>query len=98
MWYSGTTRGKNGVGIIVDREHVDDVVEVFRKNDRIISIKLVMGDEILTVVSAYAPQVGLDAALRQQFWEDLEEVVQRVPIFHKSFYSMRKASDENGES
>ena len=80
LWYSGTTRSKNGVGIVVDREHVDDVVEVFRKNDRIMSIKLVMGDESLTVVSAYAPQVGLDAALRQQFWEDLEEVVQRVPI------------------
>ena len=43
------------------------------------SIKVVMGDEIVTIVSAYAPQVGLDVVTRQQFWEDLEKVVQRVP-------------------
>ncbi|KAK9664956.1 hypothetical protein RND81_14G079800 [Saponaria officinalis] len=44
------------------------------------SIKLIVGDEALTVISAYAPQVGLDASLRRAFWEDLEEVVERVPI------------------
>ncbi|XP_021858714.1 uncharacterized protein [Spinacia oleracea] len=47
------------------------------------SIKLVIGDEIVTVVSAYAPQTGLDASTRQEFWEDLEAVVQRVPRSEK---------------
>jgi len=79
LWYSGTNRGKNGVGIVIDQEHIDDVVEVCRKNDRIMSIKLVTGNEIVTVISAYAPQVGLDMATKQQFWDDLEEMVQRVP-------------------
>ncbi|XP_056690259.1 uncharacterized protein [Spinacia oleracea] len=47
------------------------------------SIKLVIGDEVVTIVSAYAPQAGLEASTRQEFWEDLEEVVQRVPRSEK---------------
>lgn len=39
-------------------------------------IKLVIGDEVVTILSAYAPQVGLDASIKQKFWEDSEEVVQ----------------------
>ncbi|XP_056695105.1 uncharacterized protein [Spinacia oleracea] len=58
-------------------------VDVSRKSDRIMSIKLVIGDEVVTIVSAYAPQEGLDASTRQEFWEDLEEVVQRVPRSEK---------------
>ncbi|XP_056685743.1 uncharacterized protein [Spinacia oleracea] len=71
------------VGILIDRDYIDDVVDVSRKSDRIMSIKLVIGDEVVTIVSAYAPQAGLDASTRQEFWEDLEEVVQRVPRSEK---------------
>ncbi|XP_021846821.1 uncharacterized protein [Spinacia oleracea] len=83
LWYSGKTRGSNGVGILIDQEYIDDVVDVSRKSDRIMSIKLVIGDEVVTIVSAYAPQAGLDDSTREEFWEDLEEVVQRVPRSEK---------------
>ncbi|XP_021835669.1 uncharacterized protein [Spinacia oleracea] len=83
LWYSGKTRGRNGVGILIDREYIDDVVDVSRKSDRIMSIKLVIGDEVVTIVSAYAPQAGLDTSTRQKFWEGLEEVVQCVPRSEK---------------
>ncbi|XP_056694778.1 uncharacterized protein [Spinacia oleracea] len=69
--------------ILIDRYYIDDVVDVSRKSDRIMSIKLVLGDEVVNIVSAYAPQAGLDASTRQEFWEDLEEVVQRVPRSEK---------------
>ncbi|KAK9666491.1 hypothetical protein RND81_14G188200 [Saponaria officinalis] len=80
LWYTGKDKTRNGVGIVIDKDYIDDVVEVSRKSDRIMSIKLIVGDEALTVISAYAPQVGLEASLRRAFWEDLEEVVERVPI------------------
>ncbi|KAL6495684.1 hypothetical protein OROGR_030247 [Orobanche gracilis] len=83
LWYSGKDRSRNGVGIVIDKEMIDDVVEVSRKSDRIMSIKLVIGDEFLTIISAYAPQVGLDASIKQEFWEDLEEVVERIPMGEK---------------
>ncbi|XP_065866604.1 uncharacterized protein, partial [Euphorbia lathyris] len=79
LWYSGKNKGRNGVGILIDREYIDDVVAVSRKSDRIMSVKLVIGDEVVNVISAYAPQIGLDVSIRQAFWEDLEKVVQQVP-------------------
>nr|XP_016500349.1 PREDICTED: uncharacterized protein LOC107818816 [Nicotiana tabacum] len=36
------------------------------------AINLVVGEYTLNVVSAYAPQVGLDKEIRKRFWEDLD--------------------------
>ena len=35
--------------------------------DRILLIKLMLGDKALNVISAYAPQKGLDDASKRQF-------------------------------
>jgi len=59
LWYSGSNRVKNGIGILIDKELVDSVVEVSPKSDRIIAIKVVVGSVILNVVSVYAHQIGL---------------------------------------
>jgi exonuclease III len=67
LWYTGKDRRKNGVGIIVDKSLKDEVVEVKRIGDRIIRIKLVVGKEIVNVISAYAPQVGLEDSIKQKF-------------------------------
>jgi len=40
LWYSGSFKARNGVGILVKRELVDSFVEVTRKGDRIIVIKV----------------------------------------------------------
>ena len=79
LWYSGTKRTANGVGILVKRDLVEQVAEVRRKSDRIMSIKLVVGSKILNIVNVYAPQVGLDEETKRLFWEDLDEVVQGIP-------------------
>ncbi|XP_074266046.1 uncharacterized protein LOC141588505 [Silene latifolia] len=55
LWYMGKDKSRNGVGIVIDKYYIDDVVEVSRKSDRIMSIKLVVGEEVLTVISAYTP-------------------------------------------
>jgi len=39
LWYVGVKRTANGVGILVKRDLVEQVMEVRRKNDRILSIK-----------------------------------------------------------
>jgi len=64
LWYSGLKRAKNGVGILVGRELVERVVEMRRKSDHIMSVKLVVGSEIFNIVSVYAPQIGLEEDLR----------------------------------
>ena len=79
LWYTGKHKTKNGVGIIVDSEFIEQVVGVVRKGDRIIALKIIIGNETVNIISAYAPQVGLDEALKTKFWEDLEVLIQTMP-------------------
>ena len=57
MWYCGSENKKNGVGIILKKEHVDMVVELWRVADRIICLKMELDGVMLNVISAYEPQV-----------------------------------------
>jgi len=85
LWYSGGSRARNGVGILVEKEMMDRVVEVNRRSDCIMSIKLVMGAEVLNIICVYAPQVGLSDDIKKVFWEELKEVVQGILGHEKLF-------------
>ena len=54
--------------MIIDKQLLEDVVEVRRKGNRILLVKLILGRKILNVISAYAPQVGLDELVSVNFW------------------------------
>ena len=60
LWYIGRDRNRNGIGIILDRQLVDEVVDVRRKGDKILLIKLILGDKTVNVINIYTPQIGLD--------------------------------------
>ena len=64
IYYTGLDRRRNGVGIVVDKDLKDDVITVSRKGDRIILVKLVLGGNIINIISVYAPQVGLDEHIK----------------------------------
>ena len=57
IYYTGLDRCRNGGGIVVDKDLKDDVVTVSRKGDRIILVKLVLGGNIINIISVYSPQV-----------------------------------------
>ncbi|XP_019235616.1 PREDICTED: craniofacial development protein 2-like [Nicotiana attenuata] len=78
-------RGKNGEGILVDRHLRESVVEVRRVNDRLMTIKLVVGECTLNVVSAYVPQAGLDEEIKRRFWEGLDEIMRSIPPTERLF-------------
>ena len=65
--YTGRDKNRNGVGVIIDKQLLEDVVEVRRRGDRILLVKLILGREIFNVISIYAPQVGLDESSKRQF-------------------------------
>lgn len=44
LWYMGTVANRNGVGILINKSHKYGVVDVKRCGDRIILVKLVVGD------------------------------------------------------
>ncbi|XP_016489920.1 uncharacterized protein LOC107809760 [Nicotiana tabacum] len=51
------------------------VVDVRKVNDRVMTIKLVVGGVTFNMISAYAPQVGLGEEVKRRFWDDLDKVV-----------------------
>ncbi|KAG5619440.1 hypothetical protein H5410_019264 [Solanum commersonii] len=64
--YSGASRDRNGVDILVGRIWGASGARL-RINDRLMMVKLVIGGCTLSVISAYAPQVGLDEARPKLF-------------------------------
>ena len=58
---------RNGVGILVPNDILKQLVEVRRYNDRIMLVRIVAGEEIIYIVSAYGPQVGLDEQVKCEF-------------------------------
>ncbi|XP_055831117.1 uncharacterized protein LOC129900217 [Solanum dulcamara] len=85
LWYSRGSRDRSRIGILVDADLRECVVEVKRISDRMMFIKLVIGRLIVNVVSAYAPYVGLDEEVKRLFWKDLDKVVRGIPSTEKMF-------------
>jgi hypothetical protein len=65
LWYTGTTTNKNGVGIVLDKSLKDGVLDIKRQGDMIILLKLLVGDLVFNVISAYAPQIGLNESIKR---------------------------------
>jgi exonuclease III len=85
LWYTRKERSRNGVGILIDKNLKNGVVAIRRQGDMIIMIKLIFGDLVMNVISAYAPQVGLSYDVKRRFCEDLEDMVRGVPSSEKLF-------------
>jgi hypothetical protein len=51
---------------------------------------------VLNVISAYAPQVGLNENSKREFWKGLEDMVSSVPVGKKLF--IRDLNDHVGTS
>ena len=83
---------KGGVGVFIAERWIDSVVNVVRVNERIMYVKLVIGKQIVNIVSAYAPQVGLSAEEKDDFWDSFIIVLTGIPKQESTFIG----SDMNG--
>ena len=69
---------KNGIGIVLRKELAESVLEVKRVSDRLMTIKLEVNGSILNIVSACAPQVNNSMAEKNDFWEDLDGLIESI--------------------
>ena len=69
FFWQGCNKGTAGVGVFIAERWIDSVVDVVIANERIIYVKLVIGKQIVNIVSAYALQVGLSAEEKDDFWD-----------------------------
>ena len=56
LWWTGNDAGFGEIGILVKEKISGNVVEVRRKNDRVMAIVLTLGREVMRIICAYGPQ------------------------------------------
>ena len=61
FFWQNCNHGTAGVGVFIAERWINSDVDVVRANERIMYVKLVFGNQIVNIVSAYVPQVGLSA-------------------------------------
>ena len=76
FFWQGCNKGTAGVGVFIAERWIDSVVNVVRAN----------------IVSAYAPQVGLSAEEKDDFWDSVIIVLSGIPKQESIFIG----SDMNG--
>ena len=78
IFYNGAAGRKNGIGIVLKEELAESVVEVKSVSDRLMAIKLEVKGSILNIVSTYAPQVKNSMEEKNDFWEDLDGLIESI--------------------
>ncbi|KAG2465922.1 CFDP2 protein, partial [Polypterus senegalus] len=88
FFYHGVDGRKNGVGVILKKQYVKSFLEVKRVSGRVMIMKLENGGVMMNVVSAYGPQVGCVIGEKEDFWSELDEVMNSVPNRQKVVIGM----------
>ena len=78
LFYNEADGKRNGIGIVVREELVESVLEVKRVSDRLMAMKLEVKGLMLNIVSAYAPQVNNSMEEKNDFWQDLDGLIESV--------------------
>ncbi|XP_059045646.1 uncharacterized protein LOC131841340 [Achroia grisella] len=78
FYYCGSDGKRNGVGIVLDSNLKQSVMNVKRVSDRVIAIKIMLQNIIVNVVSVYAPQAGCDDRMKEKFWEEFDTVMMDI--------------------
>ena len=78
LFYNGADGKRNGIGIVMKEELVESVLEVKRISDRLMAMKLEVKGLMLNIVSAYAPQVNNSMEEKNDFWQDLDGLMESV--------------------
>ena len=80
LFYSAADqRGRNGVGIIIRPCHKENIINVERKNDRMMAMKLIVGETIINVINIYAPQERCEQEIKDRFWQELDGMLTDIP-------------------
>ena len=78
IFYNIADGRKNGIGVVLREDLAKSVLEVKRVSDRLMAMKLEVKGSILNIVSAYAPQVNNSMEEKNDFWEDLDGLIESI--------------------
>ena len=59
LWWSETVDGVGIVGVFVEEELCEKVVEIRRVSDNVMSVVFVFNEDVLSWICGYSPQSGI---------------------------------------
>ena len=66
----GNDAGKGAMGIMVKEELCKSVVEIRRRSDKMMTMRLIFGEEMIKVIHVYAFQSGKPDIQRYKFYNE----------------------------
>jgi hypothetical protein len=78
FFWKGCKQGTSGVGILIAEKWIDKVVQINRVSERVILLRIAVGDTVVNIVSAYAPQVGRPYQEKEEFWFSMVKLLSGV--------------------
>ena len=79
LFWLGNDKGTAGIGVFAAEEWIEKVFEVQRLSDRIILVKLIVSQRVVTFLFVYVPQSGLSDEVKDLFFDQLRAVTSRIP-------------------
>ena len=79
LFLMGNEAKTDGEGIFVAEKWADSVVRVERHSERILVLKMVLGDRLLNVFTVYAPHTGKPEEEKESFWDNIFHLVSCIP-------------------
>jgi len=71
FFWQGCKDGNAGVGLLISDRWIDRIIDVKRVNERIMCLKMLIGDKLVTCICAYAPETGRSAEEKDSFWDQI---------------------------
>ena len=72
LWWSGIGDGVGGAGVMLKEELCEEVVDVRRVSDRVMTLAVVFEEDVLRLICGYAPQSGRCFEDKLLFYDELK--------------------------
>ena len=79
FFWTGHESGLGGVGFLITETLADKVLSVTRTNHRLMSIRVLVEDKIVHLLSIYAPQTGRAQLEKDSFYNILSDCILAIP-------------------
>ena len=82
MVYSGkqkTERASAGVGLIIHNKYMNNIDNIEYISERILLVTLKFPKAKWTILSLYAPDIAKPKEIREEFYEELQNIVSQIP-------------------
>lgn len=78
-------RANSGVGVLVHKKYVSNIEAIHYINHRIIQVSLKFNNDMVHIISVYAPDITKPRDDREEFYDKLEEVITNINRLDKIF-------------